>query len=210
MQLIRWHRLPTCAIPGRELIKPPGALLPSSIYLSSSEAACCSYAARVRLTFVLTFKLYASSFPVLSPSRLPTSCCSSASGFDLLRPGLFQRLTLPGLGWAGCRLFLFSVRRGHCVTVKLLSGGGTSGVSHVGSVESFVYSLNKKRKRQHLQDPHLPWGVQGGAPSDPCPLAHPGPAGRGRRTPGKAGACQGGSVLGSEASAGPEAIFTRV
>lgn len=31
-----------------------------------------------------------------------------------------------------------------------------SGISHVGGVESFVFSLNKKRKRKHLQDSHLP------------------------------------------------------
>lgn len=130
--------------------------LPGSIYLSSRDAVCCSYSAGVRLTFVLTFKLYASSFPVLSPACLPTSCCSSASEFDLLRPGLFQRLTLPGSDWVGYRLFLFSLHRGHCATIKLLSGGSTSGISHVGSVESFVFSLNKKRKSKHLQDPHVP------------------------------------------------------
>lgn len=100
---------------------------------------------------------------MLSPACLPTSCCSSVSEFDLPRPGLCQRLTLPGLDWAGCRLFLFSWRKGHCVTVKLLSGGSSRGISHVGSVESFVFSLNKKRKRKHLWDPHLPRGVQGWA-----------------------------------------------
>lgn len=42
------------------------------------------------------------------------------------------------------------------MTVKLLSGGNTSGISHVGSGEHFVFSLNKKRKRKHLQDSHLP------------------------------------------------------
>lgn len=58
--------------------------LPGSIYLSSSEAVCYSYNTGVRLTFALTFKLSASFFPVLSPTHLPTSCCSSASEFDLL------------------------------------------------------------------------------------------------------------------------------
>lgn len=137
--------------------------LPGSIYLLSSEAVCCSYSTGVGLTFVLTFKLYASFFPSSPLTRLPTSCCSSASEFDLLRPGLFQRLTLPGLDRAGCRLFLFALHKGHRVTVKLLSGGSTGGISHVGSVERFVYSLNKKRKRKHLQDPQLPRGVQGWA-----------------------------------------------
>lgn len=90
------------------------------------------------------------SFPP-TPACLPTSCCSSVSEFDLLRPGLFQRLTLPGLDWVGCSLFLFFLCKGHCATVKLLSGGSTRGILRVGSVESFVFSLNKKRKRKHLR-----------------------------------------------------------
>lgn len=67
----------------------------------------------------------------------------------------------------------------------------------MGSVESFVFSLNKKRKRKHLREPHLPRGVQGGdscvgwrrliPPWESCP----GPSGDGEPSPGNAAACQG-------------------
>lgn len=51
------------------------------------------------------------------------------------------------------------------MAVKLLSGGSTRGISHVGSMESFVFSLNKKRKRKHLRDPHLPGERRVGPPA---------------------------------------------
>lgn len=167
------------------------------------------------MTFVLTFKLYASSFAILSPACLPTSCCSSVSEFDLQRPGLFQRLTLPGLDWVGCRLFLFSLCKGHGVAVKLLSGGSTRGISHVGSMESFVFSLNKKRKRKHLRDPHLPgerrvgllpWLEKAGSSSGVLPWAQQG----WRAHPWECW-CLSGKVntLGSEAPSGPGDIFIR-
>jgi hypothetical protein len=35
----------------------------------------------------------------------------------------------------------------------------------VGSVESFVFSLNKRRKRKHLQNPHLPEECRAGPPA---------------------------------------------
>lgn len=38
------------------------------------------------------------------------------------------------------------------MTVKLLSGGRPGGISHEGSLESFVFSLNKKRKRKQLEN----------------------------------------------------------
>lgn len=47
------------------------------------------------------------------------------------------------------------------MTVKLLCSSSASGISHVGSVGSFVFSLNKKRKGKYLQD--LPLPGQGGA-----------------------------------------------
>lgn len=70
----------------------------------------------------------------------------------------FPEVASRGLGLGGVQAFpiFFFLRRGHRVTVKLLSGGNTSGISHVGSGEHFVFSLNKKRQRKHLQDSHLP------------------------------------------------------
>lgn len=157
LQLIGWNRLPKCTIPGRELIKPPDTWPPGSICLSSREAVCCSYSAGVRLTFVLTFKLSASSFPVLSPAGPPPPVVPQQVSLILCDPG-FSRgcLSRAWTGWGTGFSYFFSLRRGHRVTVKLLSGGNTSGISHVGSGEHFVFSLNKKRKRKHLQDSHLP------------------------------------------------------
>lgn len=51
------------------------------------------------------------------------------------------------------------------MTVKLLSGGSANGISHVGSVDSFVFSLNMKRERKYLQDPHLPGENRVGPPA---------------------------------------------
>lgn len=72
----------------------------------------------------------------------------------------FPEVASPRLGLGAVQafplFFFFFLRWGHRVTVKLLSGGSTSGISLVGSGEHFVFSLNKKRKRKHLQDSHLP------------------------------------------------------
>lgn len=90
-----------CMIPGRKLINLLMLCLPGSIYLSSGQAGCCSYSTGVRVTLLLAFKLYASSSLVLPGPGLPVSCCSSAREFDLVEPGLFQRLTLwVGIGWS--------------------------------------------------------------------------------------------------------------
>lgn len=50
------------------------------------------------------------------------------------------------------------------MTVKLLCSSSASRISHVGSVESFVFSLNKKRKGKHLQDLPLPGQGEAGPP----------------------------------------------
>lgn len=136
----------------------------TSRYLASPAAFICLAVRLGAVPTVLVFSwhlFWPLNFVLLPSSSsplcgLPTSCCSSACEFDLARPGLFQRLTLWGWDWVECWLFLFSLRKGHRVTVKLLSGSSKSCISHVGSAESFVFSLNKKRKRKHLQDPHLP------------------------------------------------------
>lgn len=92
--------------------------------------------------------------------------------------------------------------------VKLLSGGNTHGISHVGSVESFVFSLNKKRKRKHLQDPHGLGSAGPGLPHWP------------KRTlllwedrsqvPGKAGGCQEKGPSWLQVFFSPGDIFLRV
>lgn len=91
-----------------------------------------------------------------------------------------------------------------------------SGISHVGSVESFVFSLNKKRKGKQLQDPQEP-GERGlGLPhwleeAHSSPGTWPG-AQRGWRalSLGMRVLVEERDILGSEAASGPEGIFIRV
>lgn len=101
------------------------------------------------------------------------------------------------------------------MTVKLLSGGSTSGVSLVGSVESFVFSFNKKRKRKHLQGLPLPGECGVGPPAlagegaPPLELP-PAQRGWGAASLGRLVLVREGNILGSEASSGPGGIFIRV
>lgn len=122
--------------------------------MSSGEAGCCSYSTGVRLTFFLAFKLcFLLPCPLPGPG-LSTSPCSSACESDPAGPGLFQRLTL-GWDWVECTLFLFSLHKGHCVTVNILSGGRLSGISHARRVESFVLSLNKREAKKNSPRTHI-------------------------------------------------------
>ena len=92
-----------------------------------------------------------------------------------------------------------------------------SGISHVGGVESFVFSLNKKRKRKHLQDSHLPgerglgllcWLEEACASFGVQPGAQQGSGGG--MSPGMRVLVRERNILGSEASSGPEGVFIRV
>lgn len=78
------------------------------------------------------------------------------------------------------------------MTVNLLSSGRLSGISHVRSLQSSVSSLNKRRKRKQLEDPHLPGGTGQGrlvgnksSPLEPWPS----PVRTGNCIPGNVGAC---------------------
>lgn len=130
----------------------------------SGEAGCCSYSTGVRLTFLLAFKLYASSFLVLS--RAQASPPPVPQRVSLILQDLDFSRVLPlwvGIGWSAH--FSFSLHKGHCVTVNLLSGGRLSGISHARRVESFVLSLNKRREEKQPKDPHLLGGYRAGTPA---------------------------------------------
>lgn len=92
--------------------------------------------------------------------------------------------------------------------VKLLSGGNTRSISHVGSVESFVFSLNKKRKRKHLQDLH---GLGSAGPGLLHWLKRTLLLREDRnRVPGKAGGCQEKGPSWFQGFFSPGDIFLRV
>lgn len=128
----------------------------------------------------------------------------------------FPQVDSPRLGWGGVQAFpLFSAQRSS-YDCKIIVWWQHKQHFSCGECGELVYSLNKKRERKHLQNPHLLWAVQGWASPLGCKKARcsldpgPSPAGMGSCISREAGACQGRNILGSEASSGLGGIFIRV